>query len=420
MSRLARLAALLVLLPFAALAAAQDAPPAPSTELLEAADPAELAELREADLRLRARLSSRLAAIPGLEKARVEVTGGIVTLRGEAVDDGRRQLAATIAGQADGVVHVDNQLGIDTDVAVRAQPVLEHIGERLRGLLAALPLLVVAAVIVALAWWLGARVARLPLPGRRRNPFVEGLLRQALHGAVLVTGILVALDLLNATALVGALLGAAGVVGIALGFAFRDIAENYIAGILLSLRQPFAPHDHVVVDRHEGRVAALTPRATVLVTEDGNHLRLPNALVFKSVILNYTHNPLRRLQFEVRLKEGDSVSAAQAAALACLRDIEGILADPAPAVVVTAVAGGGANLVVSAWVNQRDTSHARALSEAMRLVRRRLADGGANVPTQPEAPGASLANLPDPIDRQVDLEASAREDNLLDPNARRE
>ncbi len=94
---------------------------------------------------------------------------------------------------------------------------------------------------------------------------------------------LVALEILDATAIVGALLGTAGVLGVALGFAFKDILENYLAGILMSLRQPFSPRDHVVIDGNEGLVIALNSRATILMTLDGNHLRLPNALVFRSV-----------------------------------------------------------------------------------------------------------------------------------------
>ena len=87
----------------------------------------------------------------------------------------------------------------------------------------------------------------------------------------------------------------------ALGFAFRDIAENYIAGVLLSLRRPFAPGEHVVIDNREGKVVALTSRATILMTLDGNELRLPNAMVFKAVVLNYSKNPQRRFDFTITI-----------------------------------------------------------------------------------------------------------------------
>jgi small-conductance mechanosensitive channel len=94
-----------------------------------------------------------------------------------------------------------------------------------------------------------------------------------------IAGLVVALDILNATELLGAVLGAAGVAGLALGFAVRDTIENFIASILLSLRQPFGPRDFVDIDGVQGSVARLTSRATILVSPDGNQIRIPNAAV---------------------------------------------------------------------------------------------------------------------------------------------
>ena len=96
---------------------------------------------------------------------------------------------------------------------------------------------------------------------RARNPFLRELARTTVRWAMLLVGVLIALEIMNATALVGAVLGTAGVLGVALGFAFKDILENYLAGILMSLRQPFAPNDHVVIDGNEGSRGRARPRA---------------------------------------------------------------------------------------------------------------------------------------------------------------
>lgn len=430
------------------------AEPTQATDAAAIADSEEVAAVREGDRVLRERLAARLAVIPGLEKARVDVTGGLVQLRGEASDDALRQLAGTIAEQADGVLQVDNQLGIDTAVSVRTAPVFDRARETVSRLVSAIPVFLLALLIVWTSAWLGRWLStHLRLLRRARsNPFVERLSRQAMQLVVLLVGIVVALDLLNATALVGALLGTAGIVGIAVGFAFRDVAENYIAGILLSLRQPFAPHDHVVIDGHEGKVAALTSRATILITPDGNHLRVPNAQVFKGVMLNYSHNPERRFSFEVTIGNEAPIAHAQEVARGCLAGIEGVLAEPAPAVSVLGLGEANTTLGVSAWVDQRATSFSRARSEAMRLVRRAFIEQGLGVPdpryrvdlgnppvaedpAQPApapAPGPAAAADAEPaaaadlsperhIDRQVDDERSNRiEGDLLDPNARRE
>ncbi len=82
-------------------------------------------------------------------------------------------------------------------------------------------------------------------------------------------------------------------------------ADNYVSSLVLSLRQPFRAGDHAVIASHEGRVARMTSRATILVTLDGNHLRIPNSIVFKAVILHYTRNPERRFEFDLGIDAND-------------------------------------------------------------------------------------------------------------------
>jgi len=285
---------------------------------------AEMRETARQDQLIEEKLNARLARVESLGKVEVEVTAGLVTLSGLVDDQPDRALAAQLAGKLENVVAVNNRLQIDTALDRRLAPVLVDGLMRLKRLVMTLPLLLVAAVIIFVADWLGRLIRRWQWPYRNfRNPFLADLLRQALRLALLGAGILVALNLLGATALVSAVLGAAGIVGLALGFAFKDLVENYIAGILLSLRQPFAPHDHVVIEGHEGRVAALTSRATSLITLDGNHLRLPNALVFKSVILNYSRNPVRQLNFDIEIPMAEDIANTQQLILAALGNTPG-------------------------------------------------------------------------------------------------
>lgn len=120
------------------------------------------------------------------------------------------------------------------------------------------------------------------------NPFVAELLAQTVKVIFIVFGLILALSLIGAETILGTLLGGAGVIGIAVGFAVKDTIENYIASLMLSIRQPFRARDHIVINQQEGIVVRLTSRATILMTLDGNQLRIPNAEVFKGTILNYT------------------------------------------------------------------------------------------------------------------------------------
>lgn len=244
------------------------------------------------------------------------------------------------------------------------------------------PLLVIALAIVLLSTWIGGSVSRRMrwLRLRTANPYMEGLLRRIVHAGVVLVGVVVALDLLGATPLVGAVLGSAGLVGLVLGFAFKDIAENYIAGILLSLRRPFAPGDHVAIEGKEGKVIALSSRATILMTLDGNHLQLPNSLVFKSVLLNYSRNPKRRFEFTTVVDADASWHQALEIAVDTIGRIPGVLADPAPSGQIRELSNDGATLLLSGWIDQRGNDLGKTRSEAMRLVRRALGTAGIHPP----------------------------------------
>jgi small-conductance mechanosensitive channel len=320
------------------------------------------------------------------------------------------------------------------EVETRLQTVYDQLAERFYELVAYLPLILVAALVVLAFWWLARVIGRRERLYQRlsANRFVQDLLRQVVKGAVLLTGVLLALEILQATALVGAVLGAAGVAGIAIGFAFKDLVENYVASILLSLRHPFGPGDHVVIGSHEGKVIRLTSRATILITLDGNHLRIPNADVFKGTILNYSTNPLRRFQFSVGVGVEEGLSRVREIALGVLDEMEGVIDDPEPTVLIEQLGDSTVNLVCRGWVDQRAVDFNKVRSEAIRLVKERFDDQGISMPEptyrvqmlEQGAAEPTVEHAPEPLitgdisverhlDEQIAVERAGEED-LLD------
>ncbi|HNV78251.1 MAG TPA: mechanosensitive ion channel family protein [Thermomonas sp.] len=272
-----------------------------------------------------------------------------------------------------------DKLPTASSLGERFMQALEQVQDKLLHLVASAPLLLVALLIVLFASWLGGFASRHLRVVKRfssSNPYMEGLLRSTVRIVITLAGVVVALDLLNATSLVGAVLGSAGVIGLVLGFGFKDIAENYIAGVLLSLRKPFSPGDTVRIDSFEGKVVALTARATILMTVDGNHLQLPNSVVFKSVLLNYSRNPKRRFDFETVVDNRASWHAAMDAGLAAIGSVEGVLAEPPPSTLIRTLSNDGATLQFAGWIDQRHNDLAKTRSEAMRRVRRELREAG--------------------------------------------
>lgn len=261
----------------------------------------------------------------------------------------------------------------------RFQAGFDQVQDKMMHLLASSPLLLVAALILMLSFWLGGVVSRrMHVVKRisRSNPYLDGLLRNTVRMLIVLAGLLIALDLLGASSLLGAVLGSAGVVGLVLGFAFKDIAENYVAGVLLSLRQPFSPGDAVRIDAWEGKVISLNSRTTILMTTDGSHLQIPNALVFKSVLLNQSRNPQRRFEFQIGVGIAGSFHAAMDQGIGELKAIEGVLAQPAPNALILNLGNDGAILQFTGWIDQTRNDLGRVRSEAIRRVRRRLWEAG--------------------------------------------
>jgi len=212
------------------------------------------------------------------------------------------------------------------------------------------------------------------------NWFVRDLVRQVVQVAVVFTGVILALQLLDATALLGSMVGALGIIGLAIGFATRDTVENYIASVLLSIRQPFRRDEHIDVDGIAGKVLRLTPRATVLMSLEGNHVRIPNSKVFKATITNYSRNPLRRFEFTVGVDTGIDLNEPRVLAVKTLGELPGVLKTPPPLCLVEALGDSNVLLKVQAWIDQGDTDFLKARSEAQRLVKEAFDDAGIVMP----------------------------------------
>lgn len=392
-----------------------------------------------ADRAVRDQLATHLRRADGLEAVIPSVSNGVVTLNGLVRNEQMRKTATTIAAGLPGVVKVDNRVELHTTLLTRLRAAFDLMVAKLIRLLAATPLLLVAIAIVLLASWVGGFFAtRLHwLRIKSSNPYMDGLLRRVVQGVAMLIGILIALDLLGATSLVGAVLGSAGVVGLVVGFAFRDIAENYVSGVLLSLRRPFSPGDHVMIDKHEGKVVALSSRATILMTMDGNELRMPNAMVFKSIVLNYSQNPNRRFEFAVTIDATESIGKSQELGLAQVARVPGVLDDPAPSSVVQDFAPSGIVLRFFGWVDQRHSDLGKSRGEAIRLVKAAFTEADIDPPQTTynivtrRAPGEK--DLPDKeresrqvshadtsVNRDIDTQLAAaqragEDENLLNP-----
>jgi small conductance mechanosensitive channel len=318
----------------------------------------------------------------GIRDVRIHLEDGILELSGTALSTEARAAAGEVAEGLPGIVWVDNRLTVETDLRKRLAPALERLEEKGVAFLRFLPSLLVGLLIVgasiALATWVGNR--SFPFERVAPNAFSRNLLRQAVRAGIVLLGVVLALDLLAATALVGAVLGAAGLLGIAVGFAFRDIVENYLAGVLLSLRQPFSPNDHLELAGFEGRVVRLTGRETILMTLDGNHVRIPNATVYKEVTTNFSRNPRRRFLVTVSVAPWEDLSNALSLARSAVAGVTGVLPEPRVSGRIHQLGDSAIDLRVFGWVDQTVADFGKVRSEALRAVKETFESEGVATP----------------------------------------
>ncbi|MEO0669937.1 MAG: mechanosensitive ion channel family protein [Pseudomonadota bacterium] len=321
------------------------------------------------DAAIAVRIRDILNELEGYEEVTVTVSSGIVTLRGTTVDSTTAERLNELVGRVQGVVAIENEVAETTDVVARLNPAVERFLARMQQMIALIPLATVALLAFILVVSFGVILARMRYPWDRiaPNAFIADIYRQIIRILFLVGGVVVALDILGATALLGTILGAAGIVGLAIGFAVRDTVENFIASIMLSIRQPFRPNDTVEIEGDIGKVIRLTSRATILLSFDGNHIRIPNATVFKSRIVNYTRNDERRFLVDLGVAYDTDLARAQALALETVRALPFVLDAPEPSVWIEELGDSAVIIKVAAWIAQHETSFLKARSEAWRL-----------------------------------------------------
>ena len=253
------------------------------------------------------------------------------------------------------------------------------------GLVAAIPSVVVALVVfggflvvAAIVKGVVARLTEARLRAHRNAGVAVGRLAQ---GVVIFVGLLVALSVALPTLKPGDVVQVLGISSVAIGFAFRDILQNFLAGILLLVTQPFRIGDQIVTGTHEGTVEDIQTRATFIRTYDGRRVVIPNADLFTDTVVVNTAFEHRRLEYDIGIGYSDDVDRARGVILDTVRSTEGVLAEPAPDVLLMDFAPSSANLRVRWWIappKRADALDAR--DEVLTAVKHQLTAHGIDLP----------------------------------------
>lgn len=252
------------------------------------------------------------------------------------------------------------------------------------GLFERLPYLVIA-LLVYVGFHFGARFAgraiRFVSTRRRKHANLSLVLGRLAEGGLMLLGVLVALVIAVPSFKPAQLIQILGISGVAIGFAFRDILQNFLAGILILLTEPFRIGDQIIVGNFEGTVEEIETRATFIRTYDGRRVVIPNSDLFTESVMVNTAFERRRLQYDVGIGYGDDIAHAQDVIRNALRDVQTVLHDPAPEALVVDLAGSWVTIRARWWIDPpRRTDVVASTDEALRAIKNALTAEGIDLP----------------------------------------
>lgn len=249
----------------------------------------------------------------------------------------------------------------------------DSLAERAPQLLAAG--LVLAAVSI-LGWGLGVGISRLLERTGRAGRYAR-VVRRLVRWAMIALGLVLALHVLGLTAIATSVLATGGIMAVILGFAFKDIGENLLAGIFLAFSRSFDVGDLIESGGLRGVVKSIDLRDTHIRTADGCDIFIPSASIYRNPLLNFTRDGLRRTSFTVGIDYRDDPEKALRLLRAALADVPGVLRDPEPVLEISQLAGASVELGVHVWAETyTDGGVMRTRTAAMAAARTVLAEAG--------------------------------------------
>lgn len=262
------------------------------------------------------------------------------------------------------------------------EPVTGKITDLANGFVAILPKLGIAAVVFLL-FVLAAWAARLTVENilnRRERNDLGALLGGFVKWALLLFGVLVVATIIFPSIKPADLLASLGVGSVAIGFAFKDILQNWVSGLLILYRQPFQQGDQIVSGSYEGTVKSIKARATQLRTYDGQRIVIPNSDIYSGVVTVRTAFEQRRSEYDIGIGYGDDIEQACDLIVEAMKEIDGISHDPAPGAIPWELAGFSVNIRARWWTKSRRKDVVHIRGKVIVAVKNKLIAAGIDLP----------------------------------------
>lgn len=214
-----------------------------------------------------------------------------------------------------------------------------------------------------------------------QNKELDELLAKILYVTIIIVGAFVALSILNLEKTVTSLLAGAGIVGLALGFAFQDIATNFISGFLMAARRPFEVGDVIESGPFKGVVKTINIRTTEITSFQGQQIIIPNKDLFQNILVNDSTNKERRIDLSVGVSYGENLERVRKIAIKAVQDVPGRKQEKQVELVYEAFGDSSINFILMIWVvynNQLD--YLKAQSEAIISIKKAFDENDIMIP----------------------------------------
>ncbi|MDX1378201.1 MAG: mechanosensitive ion channel family protein [Anaerolineales bacterium] len=250
----------------------------------------------------------------------------------------------------------------------------------IENLIKGIPNLLTAILILLASLYLArvlSRIFRRVLETRDAPEGVTHLLTQLTYGAVVVFGVITAMQrFFDVTAFLAGL----GILGFTVGFALQDVMKNFAAGIILLIQQPFHTDEFIGVNGFDGQVLEIDLRATEMRALDGRIVSIPNADVLANPIINYTRADRRRIELPVGVGYNTDTETARRVVLEAIQNVPGFMAEPAPIVGFSTFGDSALQLDTYFWIDTSQTSPIAAKDAAFILIKGALDKEGIDIP----------------------------------------
>lgn len=221
---------------------------------------------------------------------------------------------------------------------------------------------------------------------RLNDPLLTSFLGNLLLWIFIIIGLVILLDYIGLAKAAMGMLAGAGITAVILGFAFKDLGENLLSGIMLAFSRPFSIGDILEIDNYVGEAKALNLRNTHIRTFNGRDIYIPNSIMIKQPLTNYTKDGLLRHDFIMGIDYSEPLSEILALINQTLSKEPNILqkGELEPFVAIDEFASSTINLKIHFWINSRDFvgSTIKQKTGVMESIVKALLSAGFNLPAQ--------------------------------------